>query len=277
MAPNEDMIAFWNGPGGEAWARNADEQDRELQALGDAGLEALAAREGESVLDVGCGPGTTTLALARLVGVTGRVVGVDISAPLLDVGRRRAAGMANVDFVEADAQSAIPPGAPFDAVFSRFGVMFFDDPRAAFANLHAATAPDGRLAFVCWQDAEVNPWFRVTMAAIADLPGVDVPPPPHPDAPGPFSLAVPKRVHEILAAGGWRDVDVQAHEDEIVDDLDRRAEFTLRQGPAARALAAADDDVRAAALVRVRDAFAHESRDGVVHLRRAAWIVTARA
>jgi SAM-dependent methyltransferase len=274
---NEQMIAFWNGPAGDAWARNADDQDRELQNLGDAALGALAAAPSESVLDVGCGSGTTTVALAGTVGPGGRVVGVDVSAPLLAVARRRAAGMANVTFVQADAQTTAPPGAPFDAVFSRFGLMFFVEPEAAFANLHQATAPGGRLAFICWQDARANPWFFVPMTAVRGLPGLELPPPPGPEEPGPFTFADPDRVTRILTAGGWRGVELRSHTDEIVDDLDRRVEFSLRQGPAARALEGAADDVREAATTRVRDAIAAYATDGRVHLGRAAWIVTAQA
>ncbi|MEY2421040.1 MAG: hypothetical protein QOI95_1107 [Acidimicrobiaceae bacterium] len=277
MTQNEQMIAFWNGPAGEAWASNADAQDRELQALGTAGLEALAATPGESVLDVGCGPGTTSLIVAEHVGPAGRVVGLDISAPLLALARERAAGVDNVSFVEADAQTTIPPGSPFDAVFSRFGVMFFADPDAAFANLHGATSPAGRLAFVCWQKPEDNPWFLAPLIALSGLPDLEVPPPLGPDEPGPFAFADSDRVRRVLAAGGWRDVDVRAYRDEIVENLDQRVEFSLRQGPAARALMNASDEVRAAAADRVRDALARSSRDGVVHLSRAVWIVTARA
>jgi len=277
VAQNEQMIEFWNGPAGETWARNADDQDRELRDLGDAALDALAVTPGESVLDVGCGPGTTTVALAERVGPAGRVVGVDISAPLLAVGRRRAAGLANVSFVEADAQTVIPPGAPFDGVFSRFGLMFFENPVAAFANLRAASAAHGRLGFVCWQQPDANPWFLAPMIAIAGLPGVEMPPPPDPEAPGPFAFADPDRIRRILGDGGWHDIDVRAYHDEIVDDLDRRVEFSLRQGPAARALATADAAVRAAATDRVREVLAGAADGGRVRLDRAAWIITARA
>jgi SAM-dependent methyltransferase len=277
VTQNEQMIAFWNGPAGQAWANNADGQDRELHDLGTAALDALAATLGESVLDVGCGPGTTTLLLAERVGPAGRVVGVDVSAPLLALASERATGLDNVTFVEADAQTTIPPGSPFDAVFSRFGVMFFADPDAAFANLHGATSPNGRLTFVCWQTPGENPWFVTPLMALAGLPDLEVPPPLGPDEPGPFAFADPDRIRRILAAGGWRDVDVRTYRDEIVEDLDRRVEFSLRQGPAARALMNADDDVRAAAAERVRVALAQSARDGVVHLSRAAWIVTARA
>jgi SAM-dependent methyltransferase len=276
VTQNEQMIEFWNGPAGEAWARHADDQDRELLGLGETALDALAVAPGESVLDVGCGPGTTTVALAERVGAAGRVVGVDVSAPLLAVGRHRAAGLANVSFVEADAQTVMPPGSPFDAVFSRFGLMFFENPEAAFANLHRATAAGGRLGFVCWQKPDANPWFLAPMMAIVGLPGLEVPNPPGPEEPGPFAFADPNRVRRILGAGGWRDIEVQAYEDEIVDDLDRRVEFSLRQGPAARALATADDALRAAATARVRDALAQAADGALVRLSRAAWIVTAR-
>ena len=277
MTQNEQMIAFWNGPAGQAWANNADGQDRELHELGTAALDALAPTPGESVLDVGCGPGTTTLLLAERVGPAGRVVGVDVSAPLLALASERAAGFDNVSFVDADAQTTILPGSPFDAVFSRFGVMFFADPDAAFANLHDATSSNGRLTFVCWQTPGENPWFLTPLMALAGLPDLEVPPPLGPDEPGPFAFADPDRIRRILAAGGWQDVDVRAYHDEIVEDLDQRVEFSLRQGPAARALMNANDDVRALAADRVRDALAQSARDGVVHLSRAAWIVTARA
>jgi len=276
VTQNEQMIAFWNGPGGQAWARNADGQDRELQALGDALLDTLAAANGESVLDVGCGPGTTTIAIAHQVGANGRAVGLDVSAPLLELGRQRARGLDNVSFVEADAQTTIPPGAPFDAIVSRFGVMFFDDFDAAFTNLRHASGPDGRLAFVCWQTPDQNPWFLTPLMALAGLPGVEAAP-IDPHGPGPFAFADADRVRAILTAGGWRAIDIADYRDEIVEDLDERVEFSLRQGPAARALADARDDVRAEAVVRVRDALAKSATDGVVHLSRAAWIVTARA
>lgn len=240
-------------------------------------MKALMVAPGESVLDVGCGPGTTTVALAERVGAAGLVVGVDVSAPLLAMACHRAAGLPNVTLVEADAQTAIPLGSPFDAVFSRFGLMFFEDPKAAFANLHQATAPEGRLGFVCWQEPGANPWFLAPLTAIAGLPGVDVPPPPGPEQPGPFAFADPDRVRRILVAAGWRDIEVRAYEDEIIDNLDRRVEFSLRQGPAARALGDADDDMRAAAVTRVRDALGQAAEGDLVRLSRAAWIVTARA
>src|SRR5437879_4211907 len=129
-----------------------------LEPLGRLAIEALALEPGESVLDIGCGTGATTLALADLVGASGRAVGADVSAPMLEAARRRASGRANVAFVEADAQVHAFSG--FDAAFSRFGVMFFADPQAAFRNIARSLRPGGRIAFVCWQPPDRQEWVR---------------------------------------------------------------------------------------------------------------------
>jgi SAM-dependent methyltransferase len=208
------------------------------------------------------------------------VVGVDVSPPVLGAARGAAAkaGTTNVEFVEADVQEEVPAG-PFDGVFSRFGVMFFSEPERAFANLHGVTKPGGRMAFACWAGLAENPWFVVPMMAIAGVPGLQLPPPPAPDAPGPFSLADTDRVRRILEAGGWRNVETESWTSELVlaDDaaIDFRVQFTMRQGPAAVALANADVPTLAEVATRVRSALEEHRTDGVVRLGRKAWIVTA--
>src|SRR6185369_15072156 len=171
-------------------------------------MDAAAVAAGERVLDVGCGCGSTTIELARRAGPTGHVVGADISGPMLADARARtaAAGLGNVELVHADAQThAFPPSA-FDLVFSRFGVMFFADPTAAFANLRGALRPGGRLAFVCWRSLPENPWMAVPlMAALQHLPPPTI---PGPEDPGPFSFADRGRVERILGGAGWSDVTV---------------------------------------------------------------------
>jgi SAM-dependent methyltransferase len=181
--------------------------------------------EGERVLDIGSGGGTATLAAGRQVGSRGSVVGADISAPLVALARQRAADKrtTNVSFSVADVQRDTLAGGPFDAALSQFGVMFFDQPVVAFANIRRHLVPGGRLAFACWQAIEQNPWF-VGPALAAYVP------PPAPPAPGrsptgPFSLSDPERVDAILAGAGWTGTGRTAYEliakvdsDAIVDD-----------------------------------------------------------
>ena len=179
-----------------AWAEVREPLERQLAPLGRRALAALAPRPGESVLDIGCGGGETALDLARAVAPDGTVVGVDLSTAVLAFARRAAEGCERVRFVQADAQVFPFEPASFDAAFSRFGVMFFADPTAAFINIRRSLRPNGRLAFVCWRALEENPLDILPLrAASAHLP----PQPAHdPDAPGPFAFANPARVRGIL-------------------------------------------------------------------------------
>ncbi len=153
--PNSDQIEFWNGLAGERWVRHQNELDAMIGGIGDDVLARAQISEGERVLDVGCGCGHTTLEIARQVGKSGSVTGIDISAMMLDHARTRAdaAGVENVEFLNADAATQQFPETGFELLFSRFGVMFFSDPVAAFKNLASAIKPGGRLAFACWRPA----------------------------------------------------------------------------------------------------------------------------
>ena len=200
MPANEDQIKFWNEKGRD-WTELQDRMDANLSGAHAAVMAYAAAQSGENVLDIGCGTGQTSLALADAVGPRGRVTGVDVSQPMLGLARRRAEGRTNASFTLADA--SVQPFKPeFDLLFSRFGVMFFDDPIAAFANLHSGLKPGGRLAFVCWRTAPENLWAAAPlMAARALLPEQ---PPPDPLAPGPFAFANAQRIRDVLAGGFWR-------------------------------------------------------------------------
>jgi SAM-dependent methyltransferase len=208
----------WND---EHWTSQWPKRERLTTAVTDLLLRHARLSAGEKVLDVGSGGGISALAAARIIGEEGSVVGADISAPLAAFARQRAAdqGVANVSFWVGDVQHETIPGAPFDAAISQFGVMFFDEPETAFANIRRHLAAEGRLAFACWQPMERNPWF-VGPALAPYLPS---PPPPAPgkSPSGPFSLGDPELTGEILASAGWSNVERTPYE--LVVHVDREA------------------------------------------------------
>ncbi len=277
--PNAEQVRYWNEQAGPRWVAHQAALDAQLDVLGTRTMERARVAAGEAVLDVGCGCGSSTLELARRVGAAGRVLGIDLSAPMLEVARRRAseAGLTNVGFEQDDAQTRRFPEASFDLVFSRFGVMFFADPVAAFANLRGALEPGGRLAFVCWQSLAQNPWMAVPLGAMREH--VELPPPPPPDAPGPFAFADRARVERILAAAGFTGIGFESVEETLVvggtKSLDEAVSFVFQLGPAAAALREADDATRERATRAVRAAIEPYHGPGGARFPSAAWLVTA--
>jgi ubiquinone/menaquinone biosynthesis C-methylase UbiE len=279
---NTAQAEQWNtGEDVAHWLDNQARFDRMNAPFATMILDAAGLRPGTDVLDVGCGWGGTTLAAARLVA-PGQAVGLDLSGPML--ARARAAaeegGLGNAEFRQADAQ--VYPFEPdrFDTVLSRFGVMFFADPAAAFANIRSGTRPAGRLVFVCWQPRAVNQWLTVTGAALAE----HVPPPAglgSGNEPGMFAFADPDRIRQILAAAGWRDVKITSEQPSILvgggGSVEDAVDF-LRTGSMARMmLAGADADTVNRALASVRTALAaHADAEGV-RLGAAVWLVQAAA
>lgn len=276
--PNAEQITYWNSRAGETWAAMQKRIDAQIDPLGLKALEKLALAQGEKVLDVGCGCGTTTLEIARRVGGSGQVAAVDISKPMLDVARRGAkeAQATNITFLEADAQTYPFQPASFDVLFSRFGIMFFIDPVVAFRNLLAALKPgSGRLAFVCWRKLAENPWMATPLqAAMRHLPPQ---PPPDALAPGPFAFAEAERVGGILAEAGFADVAVTPHDQKIeFGTLEQAVEHCTRVGPLARLLA---ENADAVGLVKetLRTTLRGYEPEGIVQMDAGVWIVSARA
>jgi SAM-dependent methyltransferase len=279
---NTDQAERWNsGEDLVHWTTNQARYDRMNEPFAALILAAAALRPGREVLDVGCGCGGTTLAAARLVA-PGQATGIDISGPMLARARASAgaAGVGNAVFQQGDAQvRPFEPGR-FDAVISRFGMMFFADPIAACANIRSATRPAGRLVFACWQPLAANEWLLVPGAALAE----HVPPPAglgSSDGPGMFAFADPDRVRQILAAAGWQDIEIASERTSILvgggGSVDDAIEF-MRTGSMGRTmLAGADAGTVDRAVASVRAAFApHADADGV-HLGAAVWLVQAVA
>lgn len=272
MRANAMQAALWNGPGGQTWVDHEDGFERQLAPLGQAAIAALAPQRGERILDIGCGSGGTSRELARLVGPEGAVVGVDISAPLLDLARKRSARIQSLDFVEGDAQSIPLQPRAFDAVFSRFGVMFFDDPVAGFRNIHHALKPGARLSFVCWRGVQENPIFSLPLAAAAAF--IPPPVPTDPNMPGPFAFSDADRIDAILAQAGFTALEI-CPQDHMVSmgDLETSVRLALRSGLLGSIIGAQPDLYH-----RVRPAVtaalsAHQTGNGV-ELAAAVWIVT---
>ena len=206
---NQDQMTLWNEASGRTWVEMQQVLDHMLAPFEAPLLEEAFPGPGGKVLDVGCGAGATTLAMAKRLGTSGRCVGLDISEPLLTAARNRAAAerVPSATFVQADAQThAFEPGS-FDAVISRFGVMFFDDPPAAFGNIRRATRAHAKLALVAWRSPAENPFMTTARrAAESLLPNM---PTPAPDAPGQFAFADSDRVRRILEVGGWSEISIQ--------------------------------------------------------------------
>ena len=214
-ADNSEQIAEWNGAMGERWVAMREETNRIVVPFGDAALEAAAPQPGERVIDIGCGCGDTSIELARRVGVTGSVLGIDVSRPMLEVARSRGAlaNGASLAFRDADASEAELP-ADTDLLFSRFGVMFFSQPSPAFSHLRKSLRAGGRCVFVCWRMPRDNPWAMTPLSAARRVMGVK-PAPADPEAPGPFAFADEQRVRTILSGAGFDDIGIQrfdAHE-----------------------------------------------------------------
>jgi SAM-dependent methyltransferase len=275
LIANKDQAAHWNDRAGQTWAELSDPLDRVLAPFVPLLMNEVAPIEGGRILDVGCGSGAVTRASARLAGPRGSALGIDISAPLIAAAKVRSAGEEGTDFLEADAQTYRFAPQSFDAIVSRFGVMFFADPVAAFGNLHQAARPGATLACAAWRSAAENDFMTAAERAAApllpELPARDE------DAPGQFGFADGERVRHILAQAGWQAVEVRPIDVACVMSVEELKLYGARMGPLGSLLPALDEATRAEILRRVQAAMLPFVADGIARFTAACWLIRARA
>jgi SAM-dependent methyltransferase len=269
---------FWNSEATNRWVTEQARIDRLFAGVTDAALAAATPKRGESVLDIGCGTGSTLLRLANAVGPEGAVLGVDISEQQLNLARRRVSesGLKHARVVLDDAATHDFPPAGFDLAFTRFGVMFFADPPAAFANIRRGMKRGGRLALAVFRPGPENPWATASISAIRHL--VAPPAPPGPEEPGQFSWGDPARVRRILDGAGFREVALTPLDVSITlgANAAEAAEFAMFVGQGARLLNGVPEATRAAARTAFEGFFKqHETAEGV-SLPGGLWLVSAR-
>ena len=232
----EQQKQFWNSESAERWVKNNKSMDRLLAPLTEILFAIADVKVGEAVLDLGCGVGSTTERAGQATGSSGKVLGLDISAPMLKAAQEKSEAE-HVSFLEADASSHDFSATSFDLAMSRFGIMFFADPVAAFSNIRGALKPDGRIAMACWGPRSDNPWFQLPMDVVAEFCG---PQPKIPArAPGPTAFGETDYVESILNGAGFRNIDIESREIwlDAGDDIDQTARYVMFMGPASRALA----------------------------------------
>lgn len=279
---NSEQIAYWDGEAGQGWAERNAQMEQTLGPIGEAAIEAAGVKKGEAILDVGCGCADTSITLLAKTGPQGRVLGVDISSPMLEVAEQKKQGLDSslqpaISFQQADASSHIFDAGSFDLMFSRFGVMFFADPAAAFANIRRALKARGRLAFICWAPVAENDWVTVPMgAALQHLPK---PEPLPPNAPGPFGLADREFLERTLSEAGYADINISPFKPTMRFghgmDRERAADFFIDAGPVSRLLRDAPPELVEPARTAIREALMPFYDGETVNLAGSCWIVRA--
>jgi len=270
-----EQVRLWNGPAGRAWVDQQELLDQLFTPFEELLLDAVAAASATQVLDVGCGTGSTTLAIARQLGSAGHAVGIDISEPMISAATARAECEGSAaGFLCANAQTRAFAPASFDMIVSRFGVMFFDDPVRAFANLRRAARKDATLHCIAWRSAAENPFMTTAERAAAPLlPNLPV---RQPGAPGQFAFADRDRVRGILEEAGWEQIEMQPIDVACSFPEKELVSYLTRLGPVGLVLQQSDERLRTQVIATVRAEFAPYVHGAEVRFTAACWMIAAR-
>ena len=277
---NANLFDYWNGNHGDKWVAHRDTFDGMIASHGRAAMVAADINPGKRVIDVGCGFGSTTLEIADMVGSAGQTLGIDFSGPMIAAARARIASRGAddppIDFIQADVQTHDFAPASADILFSRYGVMFFDDPVTAFANLHTSLAQDGgRLAFVCWRTPQENTWMSGPMGIARDF--VELAPPPPAGTPGIFAFADKDRIAQILNQAGFRDIAITALDlsVNVGPNIEAAADNAITLAPWAAVLADVAPETVAEIKARIIERFGSFVGPKGVEIPSASWLVHA--
>jgi len=277
---NKEQFEFWEDLAPD-WLESEDHTEMVSGAFGVAAMSKLGLHHGARVIDIGCGSGATTLALAEAIGPDGEAVGVDIAPAMVAAARQHAAaaGVEHARFLSADAQVDDLGDSVFDAAYSRFGVMFFADPAAAFTNIRSSMRSGGTLAFACWANIFANEWMFVPGSAVVAVTGA-LPPMPGPGEPGPFSLEDPDQLETLLRGAGFTEIEITPHAESIVipvAHIESLVALSSRVGPVREALRTADRHTASSIVQAVRDALTERVENDELRLGAAGLIASAQA
>jgi SAM-dependent methyltransferase len=277
MANNAGMLEYWNGEAGQRWVDYQAHIDLAIEIFGSRALQRLALQKGEKVVDVGCGAGTTVLSLSKGTTDAGEVLGLDASQALMDLAKKRTEHLTNVEMICTDAATYDLKPGHYDAIFSRFGMMFFDRPAEALHHLGKGLRSGGRMSFVCWQNMEDNDWVSLPLQTVLPLV-VDPPSPYKPNSPGPCAFADEDFVHSQLSEAGFLNIHIQNVRAPVTlgdTGVEDAVNFSLRIGPCARIGAGQSPEVVAAMRKALTDMFESIIEGHGVTLPGAAWLVSA--
>ena len=277
---NKKQRDFWSGKGGDVWVEKQNAMDVMLEPLGNAALAKLPKNLGRHVIDIGCGCGSTTLSIAEQLNESAKITGVDISEPMLDQAKKVASekNLSNVDFQVMDIQTELDIEGKYSAAFSRFGVMFFENPVIAFKNINRSLKEEANFSFVCWQSPKLNPWQSLSIQVIKEF--VDLPSPPE-RSPGPFAFAEADYLKSIMTDSGFKNINLESHEQQVTmftgKSLEQASNDYLSINPVVtEMLKEAPESIKENISSSLQNLFKEYSNGNGLHFPSATWLVTAR-